>query len=183
MSYVKDEFKDKIQDDVVGQPGDSEFEAKLLLFEWLKDSRRDYYNGPNGGWPSFCNKPIDEWDAVFLKYFTEDGLRAAKIVYEQFVRKNLIDWMNSLNADYKSSKLNEDSVGPSRGWPSFCNKPIEDWDGVKQYFAVEKLRAAKAAYNKYHNLTGGKRRKRTKFNKRKSSSRVLSKSRRRTHRK
>jgi hypothetical protein len=182
MSYVKDEFKDKIQDDVVGQPGDSEFEAKLLLFEWLNSSQHNQFTGPyyGHGWPSFCNNPITEWDEVFRKYFTEDGLRAAKIVYEQFVRKNLIGWMLHM----KEKKLQE-NYGPSRGWPSFCNQPIEEWDDwlMMKRFKEDSLRAAKAAYDKYRSLTGGKRRKRTKFNKRKSSSRVLSKSRRRTHRK
>lgn len=118
-SYVKAELKDDIKDAMAAQPGDPEFDAKEHLWIWLKGSRRDYYNGPNGGWPSFCNKPIEEWD----------------------------DWL------------------------------------VMKRFKEDRLQAAKAAYDKYNNLTGGKRRKRTKFNKRKSSSRVLSKSRRRTHRK
>jgi hypothetical protein len=175
-SYVKAELKDDIKDAMAAQPGDPEFDAKEHLWIWLKGSRRDYYNGPNGGWPSFCNKPIEEWDAVFVKYFTEDGLRAAKERYEDFLRKNLIDWLLEVDID---------RVGPTRGWPSFCNKPIEEWDDwlVMKRFKEDRLQAAKAAYDKYNNLTGGKRRKRTKFNKRKSSSRVLSKSRRRTHRK
>lgn len=182
MSYIKDEYKDKSQDDVVGQPGDSEFEAKSLLFVWLNSSSRNSGMGPTWGWPSFCNNPITEWDEVFRKYFTEDGLRAAKKVYERFVKKNLINWLIGLNINVSNTD-NDNYYGPTRGWPSFCNNPIEDWDGVKQYYPVEKLSAAKAAYDKYHKITGGKRRKRTKFNKRKSSSRVLSKSRRRTHRK
>jgi hypothetical protein len=117
--YVKDEFKEDIKAAVAAQHGDPEIEAKENLFTWLKWSGKLGIYGPNSGWPSFCNKPIEEWD----------------------------DWL-------RAKRFKEDS-----------------------------LQAAKAAYDKYHNLTGGKRRKRTKFNKRKSSSRVLSKSRRRTHRK
>jgi hypothetical protein len=88
-------------------------------------------------------------------------------------KEHLFNWLNGVGGW---------SNGPNRGWPSFCNDPIEKWDDIGT-FNDDLLRVAKAAYNKYHKLTGGKRRKRTKFNKRKSSSRVLSKSRRRTHRK
>jgi hypothetical protein len=212
MSYIKEEFidkiqhdvveefKDKIQHDVVGRSGDSEFDAKVLLFSWLNSSPRNKASGPysGAGWPSFCNKPIEDWDEVFRTYFTDNGLRAAKLIYDTFVKKNLVDWLNNLNPHYRGSSEpagdgdkidyyssnpdNDNLFGPSRGWPSFCNKPIEAWDDGR-FHHVKKLHAAKVAYIKYRNLTGGKRRKRTKFNKRKSSSRVLSKSRRRIHRK
>ncbi len=178
--YVKDEFKEDIKAAVAAQHGDPEIEAKENLFTWLKWSGKLGIYGPNSGWPSFCNKPIEEWDENVRTYFKEEGLRAAKEIYEQFVRKNLIGWMLHM----KEKKLQEE-YGPNKGWPSFCNKPIEEWDDWlrAKRFKEDSLQAAKAAYDKYHNLTGGKRRKRTKFNKRKSSSRVLSKSRRRTHRK
>jgi hypothetical protein len=240
--YVKDEFKEDIKAAVSAQYGDPEIEAKENLFTWLKGIGRFDTYGLNVRWPSFCNKPIEEWDAVFVKYFTEDGLRAAKEIYEKFLRKNLIKWMSPLshndlyygpdkgwpsfcnkpieewnenvrtlfkedvllaaknryNKFLRKNLINwmimqrekadqETLYGPNRGWPSFCNKPIKEWDDIGTYdigtFDDDLLQDAKAAYNKYHSLTGGKRRKRTKFNKRKSSSRVLSKSRRRTHRK
>ena len=179
-SYVKAEFEDDIKYAEAAQPRDPEFDAKERLWIWLKGSGKRAINGPNSGWPSFCNKPIEEWDENVRTYFKEEGLLAAKEKYENFLRKNLIGWMLHM----KEKKLQEE-YGPSRGWPSFCNKPIEEWDDWlrAKRFKEDSLQAAKAAYDKYHNLTGGKRRKRTKFNKRKSSSRVLSKSRRRTHRK
>lgn len=92
-------------------------------------------------------------------------------------KQNLFNWL-------KPGDRWPYSFGPNKVWPLFCKKPIDQWDQVfLKLFKDEGLQAAKAAYDKYHNITGGKRRKRTKFNKRKSSSRVLSKSRRRIHRK
>jgi hypothetical protein len=82
------------------------------------------------------------------------------------------------------------------GWPQFCKKPIEQWPKkVTTGIPPARLVEAKAALDKFRatdkgmiaypddKSSGGKRRKRTKFNKLKSSSRRLSKSRRRTHRK
>lgn len=121
-----------------------------------------------------------------IKKPTPETFREARVAYgnvnddSEFEEKgNLFNW---LKPGYRWPS----SWGPNKGWPSFCNKPIYEWDQVfLKLFKDEGLRAAKAAYDEYRNPTGtgGKRRKRTKFNKRKSSSRVLSKSRRRTHRK
>ena len=91
--------------------------------------------------------------------------------------------------------------GPKAGWPAYCNNSVNTW---QYYHDHPRANAAKLAYDEWdqkrrekderksksknqersrssHSRGGAV--KRTKFNKRKSSSRVLSKSRRRTHRK
>ena len=99
---------------------------------------------------------------------------------EYTANERLFAWLENSHREINGPR----ATRAEAGWPSFCQNPIKDWPKVFQlYFTPEGLQAAKNEYDKYHSQGGGKRRKRTKFNKRKSSSRVLSKSRRRTHRK
>lgn len=111
---------------------------------------------------------------------------------EAHLRERLRAWLENSYPQFNGPR----ATGDEAGWPQFCKKPIDKWPKkVTNGFTQERLEQAKAALDTYRKTdkgmiaypdeesSGGKRRKRTKFNKRKSSSRVLSKSRRRTHRK
>jgi hypothetical protein len=122
----------------------------------------------------------------------DKGVEEQRYHKDAHVRQRLENWLDNVHPEFNGPRATNDKAG----WPQFCKNPIEQWDYLfRQAYSPERLAEAKAALDAYRatdkgmiayrddESSGGKRRKRTKFNKRKSSSRRLSKSRRRTHRK
>ena len=133
------------------------------------------------------------WNRGASKYYDEYMMNQTRGEYDETARierdqqNNLRAWLDR-DTGYKF-------FGPRAGWPAYCNSPVSAWQNFRDH---PRANEAKETYDEWdqkrreksinrersrssHSRGGSI--KRTKFNKRKSSSRRLSKSRRRTHRK
>lgn len=151
--------------DIAGRLGDGSHRAARGARAWNRELSKYYDN--------YMNQTRDEYDET------------ARIERDQ--QNNLRAWLDR-DTGYKF-------FGPRAGWPAYCNSPVSAWQNFRDHTRANE---AKEAYDEWdqkrreksinrersrssHSRGGSI--KRTKFNKRKFSSRRLLKSRRRTHRK